>query len=172
MFCSPTLEARHYWTWAWQMAHLEIGVLNFIVSRLSSIVSLGKTNSRTGAVSPVAFLAAFCAISSGVWIYTLLSAPYSISEIFALERVVHSDFISHTRWALKADEVFAFASAFLWLSYSLLDLGVAGIEGRKIIIPVVLFPIVVACLGPGSAFALGWYWRETLIQAGKAKGSE
>lgn len=169
-FCSPTPEARHYWTWAWQMAHLEIGVLEFIVARLWSTVSSAKTNSRTGAVSLVTFLAVFGSVSSGVWIYTLLSAPHSISEIFALERVVHSDFISHTRWALQADEVFAFASSFLWLLYSLMDLGVAGIEGKIVIIPVALFPIVVACLGPGSAFALGWYWRETLIQGGKVKG--
>lgn len=172
MFCSPTPETRHYWTWAWQMAHLEIGVLNFIVARLSSIVSSAGTTTRTGSVSPVAFVAAFCLVSSGVWIYTVLSAPHSISEIFALERVVHFDFISHTRWALQADEVFAFANAFLWLLYSLLDLGVAGTEGMKIIISVALFPIVVACLGPGSAFALGWYWRETLIQAGKVRGSK
>ncbi|KAG6356735.1 hypothetical protein INS49_014609 [Diaporthe citri] len=154
MFCSATPEARHYWTWAWQMAHLEIGVLNFIVARLSSTVSPAKTNSRTGAVSLESFLAVLGSVSSGVWIYMLLSAPHSISETFALESGVHSDFISHTRWALQADEVFAFASSFLWLLYSLLDLGFAGIEGKKIIIPVVLFPIVVACLGPGSAFAL------------------
>lgn len=147
-------------------------MLNFIVARLSSIVLSARTTTRTGSVSPVAFVAAFCLVSSGVWIYKVLSAPHSISEIFALERVVHFDFISHTRWALQADEVFAFASAFLWLLYSLLDLGVAGTEGMKIIIPVAVFPIVVACLGPGSAFALGWYWRETLLQAGKVRGSK
>lgn len=103
---------------------------------------------------------------------SLLSAPHSIAEMFALKRVVHSDFISHTRWALQADEVFAFVSSFLWLLYSLLDLRVAGIKGEKVIIPIAVFQIVVACLGPGSAFALGWCWRETLIQAGEVKGSE
>lgn len=144
------------------MAHLEIGVLNFIVGKL---FASAKTT-RTGGISPVAFLAVLCSFSTGVWLYMILSAPHSISEIFIPDKGVHSDFILHTRRALQLDELSGFASSFVWLLYSLLELRAAGIEGKRIILPVVLFPIMLACLGPGSTFALGWYWKETLIQAG------
>lgn len=170
MFCSPTPESRHYWTWAWQMAPLEFGVLNFILARLSWATSSARATAHNGSISHAAFLAVMGSISSAVWFYTLLFAPHSLQEIFAPDMGVHSDFISHTRLGLQADEISAFAGSFLWLLYSLVDLGVSGISGKHTIVPVALFPIVVLCLGPGSAFALGWYWRETLIQAGGAKG--
>lgn len=170
MFCSPTPESRHYWTWAWQMAPLEVGVLNFIVARLSSAASSARTTAHNGGISPAAFLAVMGSISSAVWFYMLIFAPHSLPEIFAPDMGVHSDFISHTRLGLQADEISAFAGSFLWLLYSLVDLGrVPGISAKHTIIPITLFPIVVVCLGPGSAFALGWYFRETLIQAGGAK---
>lgn len=164
-FCSPAPETRHYWTWAWQMAHLEIGVINFIVWRLfSSFASAGTT--RTGGISPAALLAGMASVSTGIWLYMILTAPHSIRKIFVTDKVVHSDFILHTRRALQLDELSGFASSFAWLLYSFLDLWAAGTEAKKIILPVALSPAVLACLGPGSTIALGWYWKETLIQAG------
>lgn len=163
-FCSPAPETRHYWTWAWQMAHLEIGVLNFIIGKLFASSKI----TRTGGIPPVAFLAVLCSVSTGVWLYMILSAPHVTSEIFVPVKGVHSDFIFHTRRALQLDELSGFASSFAWLFYSFLDLWAAGIEGKRMVLLVVLFPIMLACLGPGSTFALGWYWKETLIQAGNA----
>lgn len=172
-FCSPTPESRHYWAWAWQMAPLEVGVLNFIVAKLSSSFSSAQITTHTSRISPAAFLAVMGSVSSGVWVHMLMSAPRPLSEIFVPDTGADtSNFVLHTRWAVQVDEMFAFAGSFLWLLYSLLDLGVAGISAKRIIIPVAVFPIVVACLGPGSAFALGWYWKETLILAGETKGPE
>lgn len=147
------------------MAHLEIGVLNFIVGRLFSTFASAGTI-RAGGISSAIFLAGLCSVSTGVWLYMILSAPFSIWEVFVPDKGMHSDFILHTRRALQLDELSGFASSFAWLFYSLLDLWAAGIVGKKMILPVALFPIVFVCLGPGSAFALGWYWKETLIQAG------
>lgn len=171
-FCSPSLEFRHYWTWAWQMAHLEIGVLNFIIGRLFSMSTSAKTN-RNGGVSPAVFLIVLSSVSTGVWLYTNRSAPYPISEIFFPDQGRHSDFIPHTRSALQLDELSGFAGCFVWLFYSFVDLWAAGIEGKySLVFPVALFPLVLAYLGPGSAFALGWYWKETLIGAGMVKRSK
>lgn len=170
-FCSETPEARHYWTWAWQMAHLEIGVLNLIVAVVFSIFTSAKTT-RTGGASPAVLLAVLGSVSTGVWLHTILPAPYSISDIFVPDQGGHSDFISHTRWALQLDELSGFASSFIWLVYSLLDLRAAGIERKYTILPVALFPLMIVCLGPGSAFALGWYWKEVLIHAGMVKRSK
>ncbi|KAI3392214.1 hypothetical protein diail_6075 [Diaporthe ilicicola] len=169
-YCSPTPETRHYWTWAWQMAPLWIGVLNFIAARLSSAVPSLKTL-RTSS-SPTTLLAVLGSISSAVWIYTLTSSPHSISELFVPDKEAQFDFILHTRQALQSDEVYVFAGSFLWLLYSLLDLHTSGVAGRKFIVPVVLLPITAACLGPGSAFSLGWYWREALLQASETKVSK
>lgn len=171
-FCSPTPEMRHYWTWAWQMAPLEIGFLNFIVVRLWSTVTSARTTTCISIVSPMTFLAVLSTVSSGVWLYTLFSAPHSISEIFVPDIGAHSDFISHTRLGLHADQISAFASCFLWLIYSLLDLGISGLSGKRMILPIALFSIAIAFLGPGSAFALGWYWKETLMQAGRDNASK
>lgn len=158
MFCSRTPETRHYWTWAWQMAPLEVGVLNFVVARLSSATSSARATAHNGGVSPAAFLDVMGSISSAVWLYTLLFAPHSLSEIFAPNMGAHSEFISHTRLGLQADEISAFAGSYLWLLYSLVDLrGFPGILAKHTIVPVALFRTVVVCLGPGSAFALGWY---------------
>lgn len=171
-FCSPSLEARHYWTWAWQMAHLEIGVLNLIVWGLFSMFTSAKTT-RNGGVSPAKFLVVLGSVSTGVWLYAKFSAPYPMSDIFVPDQGGHSDFILHTRWALQLDELSGFASCFIWLFYSFLDLWAAGIEGKySWVLPVALFPVVLACLGPGSAFALGWYWKENLIGSGMVKRSK
>ena len=74
------------------MAHLEIGVLNLIVGRLFSALTLAKST-RSGGISPVAFLAVLGSVSTGVWLYTLLSAPYRISQMFVPDKGGHSDFI-------------------------------------------------------------------------------
>lgn len=111
-YCSSTPETRHHWTWAWQMAPLWIGILNFVAAGLSSAFSSAKTP-RTS--SPGVLLGVLGSISSAVWLYTLISSPHPISELFIPEGNEQFDFILHTRLALQSDEVYIFAASFLRL---------------------------------------------------------
>lgn len=80
-----------------------------------------------------------------------------------------TDFIPLARRALQFDEICTFSGSFLWLLYSILDLGTAEVSRGNLITKVALLPILVYSIGPGATFALGWYWRETLLEQSPKK---
>lgn len=159
-FTAAEPETRQYWVWAWQMSPLWIGVANSLLGSLSAAVP-GLNHGVL--FSPSSLLAVMCAISSSIWAYTLCSSPYSLSHMFIPDSTVYSEFIGHTRKALQCDEVFSFGSSFLWLIYMFVDLYAAGLIGIGSLIVSSLLPLVAAVTGPGTAFVLGWRWREQVI---------
>lgn len=66
---------------------------------------------------------------------------------------------------MQCDEVFSFGSSFLWLLYMFVDLYTAGLIGMRSVAVSCFIPFVAIVVGPGSAFALGWYWREHVLSA-------
>jgi hypothetical protein len=160
MFLAPDLSTRHFWTWAWQLTPFWLSISNMFFSQASRILRLKNAVS----VSPKTMLSVLGSISAGVWIYTLLASPHSISTIFIPEADVQSEFVQHTRKALQADEWGAFLGSFLWLAYSFFDLHTAGLVDNSWLLYAASLPIVTVFVGPGAAFILGWYWREQLIR--------
>lgn len=69
---------------------------------------------------------------------------------------------------MQCDEVFSFGSSFLWLLYMFVDLYTAGLIGMGSVAVSCFIPFVAIMAGPGSAFALGWYWREHVLSASKS----
>lgn len=78
---------------------------------------------------------------------------------------VQTGFIEHTRRAFQCDEVFGFASSYLWLLYMFVDLYSAELIGTSSLFGCATLPVVALVTGPGTAFALGWFWRETILQS-------
>ncbi|KAI1391874.1 uncharacterized protein F4822DRAFT_108362 [Hypoxylon trugodes] len=159
MFLAPDFEIRHYWTWAWQLTPIWIGVGNLF---LSTIVApfLPKTNM----IAPPKILTAVLGLfSAGVWGYTLLFSPYSLSTLLIPAVGPQSEFITHCRKAFQADYIGVLGSSLLWLVYSFFDLGSVGLLGRNWFYYVALLPVVTALVGPGAAFILGWYLRERAL---------
>lgn len=152
---------RHYWTWAWQMTPVWVGIVNFVLAE-----TLGRTSLRaTKHGPPKVLLGTMCLVSSGVWLYTLTHCGYSLSTIFLPEKAAQHDFVGHMRRALQFDEISVFTSSFLWLAYLLWDVNSAGLVGDDWTIKAATLPFLIAAVGPGSAFALGWLWRENLLQS-------
>lgn len=156
---------RHYWTWAWQMTPLWLGIANFGVSKLISRSSLGTSR----IASPNVLLVVMSLISSSVWIYTVVNCDYPLSTVFLPNISAQSTFAPHMRRALQFDELCVFTSSFLWLAYLFFDLKLAGLMGHEWLFPVAFLPILAALVGPGTAFALGWYWRERTLDFKQAK---
>lgn len=163
-FTAPEAEIRQYWVWAWQMSPLWLGVANSLLCSIGGGVPAFRNSAL---LSPRALLVSMCAISTTVWVYTLYSAPYSLADIFIPDSGVYSDFIRHTRKALQCDEVFSFGSSFLWLLYMFVDMYTAGLIGMGSVAVSCFIPLMSTVAGPGSAFALGWYWREHFLSSSK-----
>ncbi|KAH9906893.1 hypothetical protein F4778DRAFT_603171 [Xylariomycetidae sp. FL2044] len=164
-FVASEAETRQYWIWAWQMTPLWIGIFN---TALSSVTAGVSALNKSALFSPRYLLAVMGAVSTAVWVYTLYSAPHPASALFIPDSQVFTDFIRHTRKALQCDEVFAFGSSFLWLIYMFVDLYAAELIGIESLVASALLPLLSAATGPGSAFALGWYWREQVLSSSKA----
>ncbi|KAI2780898.1 hypothetical protein F4815DRAFT_104957 [Daldinia loculata] len=158
MCLAPELTTRHYWTWAWQMSPLYIGLANVLLSGLTKPLL-----SKLSFVSPKSLLAVAGIISAGVWGYTLLSSPYSLATIFIPTSEVPSEFIPFVQKIFQADHLSFFTSSFLWLIYSFLDLNSVGIIGTSWLYCIPLLPVSIGLVGPASTFTLFWYIRERAL---------
>ncbi|OTB15229.1 hypothetical protein K445DRAFT_376181 [Daldinia sp. EC12] len=155
MCLAPELTTRHYWTWAWQMSPLYIGLANTLLSGLTKPLL-----SKLGIASPKSILIVAGIISAGVWGYTLLFSPYSLSTIFIPSSEVPSEFIPFVQKVFQADHVSIFSSSFLWLLYSFLDLKSAGIIGANWLCSLLLLPVSLGLVGPAATFTIFWCIRE------------
>lgn len=165
MFLAPSYDSRHYWTWAWQMTPLWIGVGNVMVSQVFLRLSSGRRiSSTTTAIVPKAMLAALGLISTAVWVYTVLFSPHSLVTLFTARPDPQDGLILRSRKAFQADEIGLFACSFLWLVHSFLDLHLADFVGLKgLLYNLAFLPVATLVLGPGSTFAVSWYIRELMI---------
>ncbi|KAI2471798.1 hypothetical protein F4781DRAFT_77712 [Annulohypoxylon bovei var. microspora] len=162
MFLAPDFATRHYWTWAWQLT-LWIGVANVIFDQALRFLRLKKSMS----ISLAPLLITLGSISAGVWLYTLMFSPYSLSTLFIPEAEEQFEFITHTRRALQADELGVVISSLLWLAYSFFDLYVAGLLGGEWLLYTGSLLIVTPCVGPGATILVGWYLREKALASAK-----
>ncbi|ETS82995.1 hypothetical protein PFICI_04871 [Pestalotiopsis fici W106-1] len=163
-FTAPEAETRQYWVWAWQMSPMWIGLANTILSS----VTAGLAGLKSSALaSPRLLIAVMCGISTSIWLHTLYSAPFPLSDIFIPDSQIHIDFIRHTRKAMQWDQLSSFGSSFLWLIYLFFDLYSAELVGMDYLLGAALLPLVAIVIGPASAFVIGWYWREQILSSAK-----
>ncbi|CAI6091808.1 unnamed protein product [Clonostachys chloroleuca] len=167
MFFAQSYDARHYWTWAWQLSPLWIGLANII---LGQAIRLFRVPFSPSAASKL-MLGILAVVSASVWIYTVAFSPHSIPTLFFPETGPQDGLILHSRKALQADEVAAYASTFLWLIYAFADLYLAGLVGTVWVVYAALLPLVTLAVGPGATYVLGWYARESILSSARPKGN-
>ncbi|KAI1106940.1 hypothetical protein F4804DRAFT_272762 [Jackrogersella minutella] len=160
MLLAPEPSTRHFWTWAWQLTPLWIGITNYLLTTIAKVLPPASTILKPRKY-PFLLLLGF--ISSGVWLYTLVYSPYSLSTIFIPDPEVQSEFVAHVRKALQTDHLAVFSSSFLWLMYSFFDLSTTNLLGNEWLYYIAVLPVVGAIAGPGSAFTLGWYLRHRAL---------
>ncbi|KAK7917992.1 hypothetical protein PG985_009866 [Apiospora marii] len=165
MFLAPSYEARHYWTWAWQMVPLWIGVGNVVADQvLKLLLGRARISSTWTTTVPKAMLAVMALVSTVVWVYTILFSPHPLAVLFTPAPDPQDGLILRSRKAFQADEIALFGCSFLWLVYSFVDLHLAGFVGLKgLLYNLASLPVATAVLGPGSTFALSWYARERML---------
>lgn len=143
------------------MSPLWIGTLNLATAKLASAFSISRESALVA--SPQMILGVLGSLSAAVWQYTSVYSPHPASELFLPETAAQAGFVPLVRRGLQFDEICVFSSSFLWLLYSVLNLGTAEVGGGNLLTKIALLPILVYSIGPGATFALGWYWRETLL---------
>ena len=162
MFLAPDLDTRHYWTWAWQLSPLWIGIANSVLGQALSFLRLKRSLST----SPTTLLIALGLVSSGVWLYALVYSPYTLLETF-IPDVEQFEYVAHSRRALQADELGVVSTTLLWQAYSFYDLHSAGLLGNQWLFYAGSLPIITVGLGPGTAILIGWYLRERALASAK-----
>lgn len=166
MYQSPKLETRQYWSFAWQMfpVWVEIGQ-QVILKIMPDTMKYNRIYAPKADVTPVRLTVwTFTVISAAAWIYTLVTSPFSMADIFVPTLHPKDEFIALTRYFLQMDWIAIFGSAFLWLVYAFGDLKTAGMVHQGWATILGLGALSFVCVGPGATFALGWLWREeTLI---------
>ncbi|KAI1447426.1 hypothetical protein F5Y02DRAFT_24191 [Annulohypoxylon stygium] len=159
MFLAPDYATRHYWTWAWQLSPLWIGVANVLFDQVLRLLRLRRLTS----ISLAPLLIILGSISGGVWLYTLVFSPHSLTTLFIPDVEEQFEFITHTRKALQVDELGVVTNSLLWLIYSFVDLYVAGLLGVEWLFYAMSLGVTTLCLGPGTAILIGWYLRERAL---------
>lgn len=163
MFLASDFTTRHYWTWAWQLTPLWIGIGNAVLDQTFGLLRLRKSLTTS---SPVPLLVTLGFASSGVWLYILAFSPFSLSDLF-IPDVEQFEYIPHCRRALQADELGVMVNSLLWQAYSFFDLYQAGLMGTEWLLYAGSLPIFMLCLGPGTAILAGWYLREKALASAK-----
>lgn len=68
---------------------------------------------------------------------------------------------------LQVDQVSSFGASLLWLTYLFGDLKAEGVVGQNWLVLFAVKAVLMAVVGPGATFALGWLWREEVLAGGK-----
>ncbi|KAF2730284.1 hypothetical protein EJ04DRAFT_445388 [Polyplosphaeria fusca] len=155
MYFAPTLETRHYWTWFWQLFPVRISLGYHAVLAVMAITGLSFRPFVPGfryITALISILAPFIVISAGMYLFTLVKAPYTLTQIFipsTYDDVVKHDWVLRMRRILQWDEIIIFGSGLLWLAWK------AGWD-RMRPARLGLSAAAVLVFGPGAGFALLW----------------
>lgn len=167
MFTARDFDDRHYWTWAWQLSPLWIGLGHAAARRALAHLQLADWSpsvvGRRGWLDVFGWLDFMNVVSFGVWAVTVFVGPHSLASLFLPAPGPQVGLASHMRKALQEDEIFKVISNGLWLAYSFAELHFLGLLDSEAVIYAALYPIAVPFVGPGVAFTLVWQLREDLL---------
>ncbi|EEU34705.1 uncharacterized protein NECHADRAFT_52723 [Fusarium vanettenii 77-13-4] len=164
----PSLEARNWWNWIWQLFPVWGSFTMLAISK--TISGLSKTrstkddsNQELVILRVTVYLLAF--ISTATWWYTIPKIEGPVSDVFMPQYFVESpqEPDECLRTIIQYDYICTYSAGFLWLAYHFSDLEKAGICEVPWIRALVVAGIVGAVVGPGSLFILIWLLREELL---------
>ncbi|KAJ5772428.1 Monooxygenase FAD-binding [Penicillium odoratum] len=180
-FLMPDLQKRQYWNAAWQLFPLTVPLLQIPVSLSlslqSKIITKGNTNSvkdrmekrkKSLAALRVAY-GSLAVISATGFIYARVTAPEgsSMLDIFwpGVRGYVLAGDVSFEEGIarfLQYDQISSMVAGFLWLGLRFRELERSGVEFSWLGGVVRLVGVVYG-FGPGTAFVLGWGWKQELL---------
>lgn len=156
-----TFEARHWWTWFWQLYCTRITVAWYILQFLFNFVPLPSIRSSLSYRTKVALiLGPFIAIAGATWIYTLISCPHPLSTVFFPQELAEEAWVLRMRRILQFDQLSVFGSSVLWVAMDARRNKVSSGLG------VVLMGSILACfVGTGASFGILWLIKENLVSS-------
>ncbi|RDH27530.1 hypothetical protein BDQ94DRAFT_184486 [Aspergillus welwitschiae] len=175
-FVAPTIESRGFYNAVWQLFPVVVPLLqiplHFLAKHLLATEQKeSKQDTRKMNMRYVRYAyGTFALVSSLSFIHARFSVPAgaSFARVFLpglrdhLEPV--KSFAGGIGRFLQYDEVISMASGFIWLGLKFGELKKAGasFSGGKAIGGLVG---MTCAFGPGAAFALGWGWREEMLDS-------
>ena len=177
-FTAPSLESRVWWNAIWQIFPVTVPVIATLASRISpqdqklpdepqekQTKQARKSRNMTAIRCTYIGLTAVSAVS---WIHALRSAPAGTSLTSMFWPGINPNASQVTSLVdgiarfLKYDQLCGMASGFIWLGLRLHELKQSGASFSWLKASGAFLGTTLA-LGPGSAFALGWGWKEELM---------
>ncbi|KAJ6020673.1 monooxygenase [Penicillium herquei] len=173
-FTASGAGLRQSWNAIWQFFPIVVPVIAAVISQFQrkstqpsdQQESRDRTANNMAAIR-VAYIG-LAAISGATWIYSVVSAPAgsSMIEIFWPGLDPHSfpvtSFADGIARFLKYDQLWAMASSFVWLGLRAKELKKRG-ASFSWWTAASAFVGTMLSFGPGTVFALGWGWREELM---------
>lgn len=162
-----TLEARHWWTWFWQLYIARITLSWYVIQIIARFIRVPIVhNTISYRAKIVLLLAPFIAIAVGLWAYTALYSPYSLSTVFYPHPLTEDTWALRMRRMLQFDQLFIWGSSVLWVAMDMKRNGMSnGIE-------ILLVGVMLAGVaGTGASFGLVWLWREWKLASDSEKNA-
>lgn len=180
MYLASTNQDRHWWTWAWQLYTVRVSICYYILKFLRGVTGWPDMQNTTRSVASYhktlrLVLGPMIALSLGVWIYTVISTPYSFSTLFwpaPLSAEESDSFVGLIRRMLQWDQWFVMGTSLLWVVYFMWDMWNAGIVSRGQMIWFLALVGLVPLVGPGPTFGVMWLVREIYLVGGKEKSAK
>lgn len=161
-FCyfHPSLEARNWWNWIWQLYPVWGAAALYLFSRLYAHQRELRVVRAT--------VAALAVVSTVVYWYTLSMSNLPLLEIFAPDYLIQSPDSAELalRTIIQYDFICTFAAGYLWLAFHFWDLKASGVQVSLVRLFGASF-IVGTVFGPGALLLFGWIWREELLAPDK-----
>lgn len=167
----PSLEARHWWNWVWQLFPVW-GSLTALVLR-TTLASTAVLDNRADVVSnrnrgllrtTVGVLAA---TSTAIYWYSLYTSENSIAEMFLPRHFLSKpqDPAVVLQNLIQFDQICCESAVLLWLAYQIGDLKTAGVF-KASWAQILRAAITIGFLGgPGTLALVGWLVREEVLQS-------
>ncbi|CAI6302388.1 unnamed protein product [Periconia digitata] len=164
MFAAPSLDERHWWTWAWQLYPVRITMLYYFVRAIGSVIPLplprSQPTSRKNYQKHLLWMMSpFILMSAAAWSYILFFCPYPLSTVFWAQPLSDANvfntgtFNERMRRTLIFDQWFCFGTMLLWILWNVKNLGQGVIMALQGV-------VLTAIAGPGAAMGIVWWIRE------------
>ncbi|KAJ4299837.1 hypothetical protein N0V90_005083 [Kalmusia sp. IMI 367209] len=151
-----TFEARHWWTWLWQLYSVRITLSWYAIAFLAKLIPFPAISNKMSYRAKIALiLAPFIGLAAGMWIYTLLYCPHPLYTVFLPQPLVLDTWVLRMRRILQFDQLFVFGSSVLWVAMDSRRTGIAS--GFEIL---AISVVLTFAFGTGASFGLVWLWRE------------
>lgn len=163
-YAHPSLTARHWWNWAWQLFPVYISITQSLIALLPSSSSTNKANANTSDLPIIRYtIGTFAIISASVWIYVITTSPFPLTTLFVPYSPTSDTFLPVMRRFFQVDQVSSLEASLLWLTYLFWDLKKEGLVKQSWAVLFAVKALLLVCFGPGVTLAAGWLYREEIM---------